>query len=70
MRAITDSPTFFPAAAWRTNWPPPRGIDFAPGHIAISIMRSKHMDLTDRELVNRMRWKVTDCRRRMAARGV
>lgn len=68
--ARRQSRLFGPGELMRLVGEAERAGESDPRHIAISIMRSKHMDLTDRELVNRMRWKVTDCRRRMTARGV
>jgi hypothetical protein len=41
----------------------------APREIAGYIMKAKGLDQTDKSLVRRIRWGVTDCRKRMAARG-
>jgi len=38
--------------------------------IAKAIMTDKRMDMEDADLVKRIRWSVTDARRRAAARGV
>ena len=38
--------------------------------IARAIMSAKRLDIEDREIVKRVRWSVTECRKRMAARGV
>lgn len=68
--ARRQSRLFAPGELMRLVGEAERAGETDPRHIAISIMRSRQMDLTDRALVNRMRWKVTNCRKRLNAKGV
>jgi hypothetical protein len=38
--------------------------------IALKIMTDRKLDVEDPELIRRVRWAVTNCRKRMNARGV
>jgi hypothetical protein len=40
-----------------------------PRDVAHYVMETKQLDTNDKSLVRRIRWGVTDCRKRMAARG-
>ena len=37
--------------------------------IAMHIIRAKKLDATDRALINRVRWSVSECRKRLNAKG-
>jgi hypothetical protein len=41
-----------------------------PKKTALHIIRAKGLDATDKDLIRRVRWSVTECRKRMAGRGV
>jgi hypothetical protein len=41
----------------------------APREVAAYIMKAKDLDETDKAMVRRIRWSVTDCRKRMNRQG-